>query len=162
MCGCGCNRCKSADAFGQPVPHSGAVTAAPLLTHPASYNGGVEPTGSTRATAIRQEAPGFARGMMVENPGTNQDGIGRPSASPFGRALRAIMGARNVVRLSPPVMPPVAAYRGFLGIMLAKSAPSVIVPKGTSYTGQLPLTQQPKVPKPRPWVDGVLGARYTG
>jgi hypothetical protein len=100
--------------------------------------------------------------MMVENPGTNQDGIGRPSASPFGRALRAIMGARNVVRLSPPVMPPVAAYRGFLGIMLAKSAPSVIVPKGTSYTGQLPLTQQPKVPKPRPWVDGVLGARYTG
>jgi hypothetical protein len=46
--------------------------------------------------------------------------------------------------------------------MLAKSAPSVIIPKGTSYTGQLPLTQQPKVPKPRPWVDGVLGARYTG
>lgn len=164
MCGCGCDRCRTATAYGFAVPHGGAVTSAPLRVHPASYNGGVQPTGSDRTTPIQAVDGQFARGTMVENPQMNQAEAGTPHASAYGRGLRALVASGHIVRDSAPVMPPTTGgFRGFFGYVKARAATSVIVPRGTYYTGQLPLSEQPKVDKPRPWADVFgLGAKYSG
>lgn len=133
-----------------------------MATHPASNNGGVRPTGSDRTTAAAGRVSPFARGTMAENPQRNQAEAGVPHSSAYGTALRALVAGGHVVRNSAPVMPPTTGgFRGFVGLFLGRAARSVIVPKGTSYTGQLPLSQQPKVDKPRPWLVGI-GSRYTG
>lgn len=104
-----------------------------------------------------------SRGTMTENPTTNQAEAGTPHSSAFGAALRALVGGGRVVRNDAPVLPQTTGgYRGFVGLFRARAANSVIVPKGTSYTGQLPLSEQPKVEKARPWLSGSIGSRYSG
>jgi hypothetical protein len=165
MCGGTCDRCRTAKAYGFAVPHGGAVTATPAATHPASRNGGVRPTGSDRSTAIAQRHSTFARGTMVENPQRNQAEAGVPHASKYGAGLRALVAGGHVVRVGEaPVLPQTTGgFRGFVGYLRAAAARAVIVPKGTSYTGVLPMEQQPRVSKARPWSDSIpIGARYTG
>lgn len=101
---------------------------------------------------------------MAENPQRNQAEAGSPSHSAFGIALRALVAGKRVVRQSAPVLPPTTGgFRGFVGTMRARAATGVIVPRGASYTGQLPLSEQQKVDKPRPWLDSLgFGAKYSG
>lgn len=92
----------------------------------------------------------------------NQAGVGAPVRSAFGDGLRRLVAGGHVVRQSAPILPPTTGgFRGFIGLFKSRAARGVIVPKGTSYTGQLPLSQQPKVNKPRPWDVGT-GAKYSG
>lgn len=160
---CRCDRCRTASAYGFAVPHGGAVTSAPIRTHPASSHGGVQPNGSDRSTAIVGRSTAFAVGTMVENPRTNQAEAGVPNRSAYGQQLRAIVSGGKVVRAAAPVLPQTrGGFRGFIGWMRSRAARTVIVPKGASYTGQLPLGQQSKVDKPRPWSDSIpVGAKYT-
>lgn len=124
----------------------------------------MQPTGSDRSTALAGYAPAFASGVMLENPGANQAGVTAPRTSAFGQALRRIVAGGRVVRLDAPVLPQTTGgYRGFVGRFRSRAATGVIVPKGASYTGQLPMSQQPKVDKPRPWTDMFgIGAKYSG
>lgn len=101
---------------------------------------------------------------MVENPAMNQAEAGSPHSSAYGRGLRALVGNGKVVRDAAPILPPTTGgFFGFLGYFKARAARGVIVPRGTYYTGQLPLSEQPKVDKARPWSDALaFGAKYSG
>lgn len=101
---------------------------------------------------------------MTENPTLNQAEAGVPHSSAFGQALRRLVAGGRIVRNDAPVLPQTTGgYRGFVGTFRSRAATGVIVPKGTSYTGQLPLSVQPKVSKPRPWLDAIgFGAKYSG
>lgn len=126
-------------------------------------NGGARPTGTDAATDVVGRSGVFARGVMVENPQMNQAEAGTPHSSSYGAGLRALVRGGMVVRAAAPVLPPTrGGFLGFVGLARSRAARSVIVPKGTSYTGQLPLSAQPKVDKSRPWLAGVLGAKYSG
>lgn len=146
-----------------PLPHGSGVTRNPLATHPASYNGGVRPTGSDRATAVTQYSPAFPMAFNVENPRTNQAEFGTPHTSAYGQALRAMLRGGNVVRIADPVLPQTrGGFRGFVGLFASRAAKIIPVVRVGSYAGQLPMTQQPKADKPYPWAVGPIGNKYTG
>lgn len=87
--------------------------------------------------------------LTLHNPASNQAESGIVLHSAFGAALQR--NKTRTVRQMPPI-PYAHKFRGFIGAMIVQNAKQVPIVPVTGYEGILPMTQQPLIKKPLPYV----------
>lgn len=107
-----------------------------------------EVRGSTRAAIVVHEPPRLNLVGAVTNPASNQ-ALTDSVRTAYGEAFRA--GAPQMIHEMSPIVPPKPHYNN-IGVVLTRASTNVPVIAQSGYGGILPLSQQPFVNKPLPYL----------